>query len=174
MKNTGYANNVESLVKQNICNNLISATKNIKPKRTDNLWTLWWYIYGGTSNACSSYRYRHLNLYTFHIFCRCGSHGESTKSLKITKYPEFLCIHVTKSLKCLSTVWYTCVSLSLMCLYTLYIVEQLHQLSKCRYMYKLHSSCNDADQYFNAWQCVFGDKDTQSICVWHVHGAWRK
>ena len=34
---------------------------------------------------------------------------------------------------------------------------------------------DDAEQYFNAWQGVFGGSDTRKvICVWHVHRAWRK
>ena len=34
---------------------------------------------------------------------------------------------------------------------------------------------DDADQFFNAWSCVFGKNDTKKIlCSWHVDRSWRK
>ena len=34
---------------------------------------------------------------------------------------------------------------------------------------------DNVEQYFNAWQGVFGGSDTcKVICVWRVHRVWRK
>ena len=33
---------------------------------------------------------------------------------------------------------------------------------------------NDAQQYFNAWNDVFGANTKKRLCYWYVDKAWRK